>query len=242
MRLRSSAMVAVFLLAVVAACGDDSGGGLPFDSSTTTSTTAAPVTTTTALVTTTTTPVTTVATTVPETTTTTAPALVPVQFRPDGIGFALFGDDAEAVIATAITYFGAITTDSGLLPGGFGDYGVCPGAQFRQVYFLGDTLMLMFSDVDYFRAGGVQNFVHYTYYAPDGTTVTDGPPTSIDLGNTVAQLQSMWPGVIVSGDDPLYGDTFYFEAGPGFDWLGGTLTGTTPTDTIEVIQGGVGCG
>ena len=235
MRLRSTVLAATFLVLVVAACGDDSSGAtLPFDSTTTT--TVAPETTVTTAA-----PDTTVTTSAPDTTTTTA-ALVTVQFRPDGIGFALFGDDMEPTIATAMTYFGAISTDSGLLPGGFGDYGVCPGTQFRQVYFLGDTLMLMFSDVDYFSASGTQTFVHYTYYAPDGTTVTDGPPTSIDLGNTVAQLQTMWPAVVIVDDDPLYGDMFTVEGGPGFDWLGGTLTGITASDTIEAIQGGVGCG
>ena len=109
-----------------------------------------------------------------------------------------------------------------------GDYGVCPGASSVRC-ISSATPSCSCSATSTTSAPVVfQNFVHYTYYAPDGTTVTDGPPTSIDLGNTVAQLQSMWPGVIVSGDDPLYGDTFYFEAGPGFDWLGGTLTGTTP--------------
>ncbi len=236
MKLKSTAMAAVSLMLILAACGDDSTGTtLSHDSTSTTTTTVAPDTTVTTTV-----PDTTV-TTVAETTTTTV-APVPVQFRPDGIGFALFGDPAADVIATAMTYFGAITTDSGLLPGGFGDYGVCPGTQFRQVYFLGDTLMLMFSDVDYFSASGAQNFVHYTYYAADGTTITDGPPTSIDLGNTVAQLQGMWPAVVVVNDDPLYGNMFMVEGGPGFDWLGGTLTGITATDTIEAIQGGVGCG
>ncbi len=237
MRLRSIVLAVTFVALVVSACGDDSSGTLPLDSTTTTTvlptTTLAPETTVTTAA-----PTTTVA---PDTTTTTA-APVPVQFRPDGIGFALFGDDMEATIATAMTYFGAISTDSGLLPGGFGDYGVCPGTQFRQVYFLGDTLMLMFSDVDYFSASGTQNFVHYTYYSPSGTTATDGPPTSIDLGNTVAQLQTMWPAVVIVDDDPLYGDMFTVEGGPGFDWLGGTLTGITATDTIEAIQGGVGCG
>jgi len=231
-------LVAVLALSmVVTACGDDSGGTLPLGSTTvapetttTTATTVAPETTTTTAATTTTVAV--------ETTTTVA--MAPVQFNPDGIGFALFGESAETVATLALEYFGVPSTDSGWLPGGFGDYGVCPGTQFRQMFFLGDTLMLMFSDVDYFTPGGVDNFVHYAYSG--ASPITLGPPVSIDIGNTVAELTAMWPTAVVDGGDPLFGDVFYVEGGPGYDYLFGTLTGTTAADTIQYISGGVGCG
>ena len=229
----------VALVSFSAACGDDSGGTLPLGSSTTTAATTTAATTTLATTTTTTAAPTTTATTAP-TPTLGPPPLPPVEFNPDGLGFAQFGDDPVAVMAVAATYFGAPSTDSGWMPGGFGPAGVCPGTQFRQVYYHGDTLMLMFSDADYFLPGGVQNFLFYSYAGP--APITAGPPTSIDVGTTVAQLTAMWPGVTISGDDPLFGNSFYYNPGPGFENLFGQLTGTTPTDTITYLSGGVGCG
>lgn len=234
MRFRSLvALVAVLL--VLTACGDDDAG-LPIgDSSTTSSTTTTAATTTTEATTTT------AAATTAATTTTAAP-LPAVQFLPGGLGFASFGESPDSVLATATLLFGPSTSDSGWLPGGFGDYGVCPGTQFRQVTF-GNSLMLMFSDVDYFVGGGVDNFVHYNYSSPTNTMLTAGPPASIDVGVTVAQLLTLWPTAVVEGDDPLYGNVFYYDPGAAtFDYLFGTLTGTAPGDTIRYISGGVGCG
>ncbi|MBI5156997.1 MAG: hypothetical protein HZA58_03165 [Acidimicrobiia bacterium] len=229
-------MLTLALTTAVAACGDDSGGTLPLSSTTLaadTTTTVAPETTTT--------------TVAAETTSTTAPAptlgpppMAPVQFNPDGIGFARFGEGADGVATLALSYFGAPSSDSGWLPGGFGDYGVCPGTRFRQMYYLGDTLMLMFSDVEYFTPGGVDNFIHYAYSG--ATPITLGPPVSIDVGNTVAELTTMWPAAVVDGSDPLFGEVFHVDPEPGFEYLFGTLTGTTPADTITYISGGVGCG
>lgn len=235
--MRMKWLMPTLALLMVAACGDDSGGTLPLGSTTvtpeTTTTTAAPETTTT--------------TVAVETTVTTAPAptlgpppMAPVQFNPDGIGFARFGEGAEAVATLALDYFGVPSSDTGWLPGGFGDYGVCPGSHFRQMRFLGDTLMLMFSDVDYFTPGGVDNFIHFAYSG--SVPITMGPPISIDIGNTVAELTAMWPAVTVDGSDPMFGDIFFLDPGAGFDYLFGRLTGTSPADTIEYVSGGVGCG
>jgi hypothetical protein len=218
------------LMLIVAACGDDSATTTSTEATTTTAATTTTVADTT----------TTVAETTTTAATTTTAGLPPIEFRPDGIGFADFGDDAAAVIGNAIGLFGEPSTDSGWLAGGFSDYGVCPGDFFRQVFFLGDSLMLMFSDVDYFVPGGVDNFVHYSYSGPG--TLTAGPPVSIDIGTTVSQATSIWPGATVEGGDPLYGDVFYFDPEPGYDYLFATLTGTSATDTIEYVAGGVGCG
>lgn len=239
MRVKTT-VLAVALMLLTAACGDDDGG-LPFGDTTTT--TAATTTTTTTTAAATTTAPATTTTAAPATTATLGPPPLPqVQFLPGGIGFADFGDDPAVVLATAELLWGPPSTDSGLLPGGFGDYGVCPGTQFRQVFFLGDTVMLMFSDIDYFTGGGVLNFIHYSYSSPTNTPLTAGPPASIDVGSTVAQVQALWPSAVVVGDDPLYGPLFYEEGGPGFDYLFGTLTGVNPGDTVKYVSGGVGCG
>lgn len=223
--------VALCLLA--SACGDDSTGTVPLGSSTTTeatTTTTSPSTTTTTTADTTTTPPATLG----------PPPLPPIEFRPDGLGFADFGDDAASVVGNAIGFFGEPSTDSGWLPGGFGDYGVCPGTNFRQVFFLGDTLMLMFSDVDYFVPGGIDNFIHYTYSG--ATPLTAGPPASIDIGTTVAQATAMWPAAVVEGDDPLFGNVFVVRPDTGYEYLFARLTGTGAADTIVYVSGGVGCG
>ena len=227
--------LAIALMLVAAACGDDSGGTLPLATTTTAVVTTLPATTSTA-------PTTTVAatTTTAAPTTTTLPALPPIAFLPDGIGFADFGDDPGSVVGNATGLFGEPSGDTGWLAGGFGDYGVCPGTFFRQVTFLDGKLMLMFSDVDYFVPGGVDNFIHYVYSG--ATPITAGPPDSIDIGTTVAQATAIWPGATVEGGDPLFGDVFYFDPGPGYEYLFALLTGTGPGDTIESVAGGVGCG
>ncbi|HAX82658.1 MAG TPA: hypothetical protein DCY40_08840 [Actinobacteria bacterium] len=222
---------------VAAACGDDSSDTLPLGSTTSTAAvTTIPVTSTTAATTTTAAATTTTA----APTTTTLPALPPIQFLPDGIGFADFGDDPDSVIGNATGLFGEPSGDTGWLAGGFGDYGVCPGDFFRQVTFLDGKLMLMFSDIDYFLAGGIDNFIHYSYSG--AAPITAGPPTSIDVGTTVAQATAIWPGATLEGGDPLYGEVFYFDPGPGYEYLFARLTGTAPGDTIEYVAGGVGCG
>jgi hypothetical protein len=225
--------LALALAIVIASCGDDSGGTLPLESTTTTEATTTTPPTTVA-------ETTTAAPTTTEAPTTTLPALPPIAFLPDGLGFATFGDDPGSVIGNAAALFGPPSSDSGWLAGGFGDRGVCPGDYFRQVYFLGDTLMLMFSDIDYFVAGGIDNFVHYAYSGV--TPITAGPPDSIDIGTTVAEATAIWPGATVEGGDPLFGDVFYFDAGSSFYRLFARLTGTAPGDTIEYVAAGVGCG
>jgi hypothetical protein len=246
LRLQSLVLTVALLSPAITACGDDGGGTLPLGSTTaatdTTGTTAATDTTGTTVATdtvaTTATPGTT-ATTAPPTTLG-PPPLPPVEFRPEGIGFALFGDDPENVMYAAELAFGPPSSDSGWLAGGFGDAGVCPGTEFRQMWYLGDTLMLMFSDADYFVGGGIRNFVFYSYSG--AVPVTAGPPDSIDVGTTVAELTAMWPGVTVAGDDPLFGNSFSYDPGTGFEYLFGALTGVASGDTITYLSGGVGCG
>ena len=167
-------------------------------------------------------------------------ALPLVQFLPEGIGFADFGDNPDPVMAAAELLFGAPTSDTGWLAGGFGDYGVCPGTEFRRVSYLADTLILIFSDADYFAGGGVRNFISYAYSGP--TMLTAGPPASVDIGTTVAEVLSIYPTAIVVGDDPLLGPSFYYTPGSGYEGVYGILTGTTDSDVVTYVVGGVGCG
>jgi len=225
----------LLLTCALVACGDDAA---------IVTTTAVASTTTTVAATTTAAPTTTATTTTTSTTTTTTttPPEPEIRFLPNGLDWFDFGADADTVIAAAAARFGAPSSDTGWLAGGFGDYGVCPGTEFRQLAYLDDTLTLMFSDVDYFVPGGVRNFIYYAYHSPSGTTLTDGPPASIDIGTTVAQLLAIYPAAEVVGDDPLFGPSFSYRPGSGFEGIYGSLTGTADTDTITYLSGGVGCG
>lgn len=238
----SALALAVALLA--AACGDGSSEPVftTTTSSTTTTTTAdtSTTTTTTTAATTTTAPTTTTSTTTSTTTTTTTPPPPEIVFQDDGLGVADFGDDPESVLAVVTAVFGASSFDTGWIAGGFGDYGVCPGTEFRRVEFDGGDFVVHFADGDHFGPAGTRAFYWYAWYG-GAPGPTNGPPDSIDSGTTVATLLSMWPGTMVFGDDPFFGDTFRYD-GTGSNQLWGTLTGTTDADQIIHVTGGLGCG
>lgn len=237
-------LAAVGLALVATACGGD--GAEPVFTTTTSSTTSTTDASTTTAATTSTEATTTsttsgsTSTTTTSTTTTTAPPPPEIVFRDDGLGVADFGDAPDPVLATVTAVFGASTFDTGWIAGGFGDYGVCPGSEFRRVEFEGGDFIVHFADGDHFGPAGTRAFYWYAWYG-GAPGPTDGPPESIDTGTSVATLQAMWPGTQVFGDDPFYGDTFRYE-GTGWNQLWGTLTGTTDADQIINVTGGLGCG
>jgi hypothetical protein len=245
--LATAAVLALTLVA--AACGDDDSGSTTSSTTTSTSTTTATTTTTAATTTTTvattttpsTTPPSSTTTTVPPTTTTTTtPPPPPLVFEPDGIGIAQFGDDPAIVLGQLETIFGAPTFDTGWIAGGFGDYGVCPGTEFRRVEFIDGEFVVHFADGNEFGPAGTRVFYYYAYSggAPGPTL---GPPSSIDAGTSVSDLQSIWPSVELFDDDPFFGSTYRVDAA-GANQLWGRLTGTAPTDQIISVTGGRGCG
>lgn len=240
--------IAVLCLAlVVAACGDDDAEPI-FTTTTAGATTTQPATTTSDTATTTTAGTTTTeattttssTTTTTSSTTTTSPPPPPIIFEPDGIGIAQFGDDPNVVIAFLEDVFGAPTFDSGWIAGGFGDYGVCPGTDFRRVEFDGGDFVAHFADGDHFGPAGTRVFYFYAWYG-GAPGPTPGPPASIDAGTQVGTLKSMYPGVELYDDDPFFGDTFRVTAA-GSNQLWGTLTGITDGDQIIDVTGGLGCG
>lgn len=247
---RRLALLGAVVGLVLGACGGDGSVLLGTTSSPTTEvpttseappTTAAPVTTETTA--TTEAPVTT-ETTSPPTTGTTAttsppttlgPPPEPLEFLQDGLNITSFGDTRPAAVNAVRDHLGVEPTfDSGWGPS-WGDYGACPGTEYRQVEFGG--LTLMFTDAGYFASEGTRQFFAWSY---DGTppSITMG---SLDIGMTVADLQALYPAVIIYGGDPIFGDTFRVE-GPGHEQLWGRLTGTGAGDTIIYLVGGTGCG
>ena len=218
---------------VLGACGGDGSvllGTPPTTVAPTTSeappTTAAPVTT---------------GTTSPPTTETTAPpptlgpALEPLEFLRDGLKITDFGDTPPVAINAVRDYLGMETTFNSNWGPAWGDYGACPGTEYRQVRFGG--LILMFTDAGYFAPEGTRHFFAWSYDG-DPPNITMGP---LDIGMTVASLQALYPAVVIYADDPIFGDTFRL-AGPGQEQLWGRLTGTGAGDTVIHLVGGTGCG
>jgi len=249
--LRIAALLALVSLSF-AACGDDgsvlgttasstatseatSTSGVTPSSDPTTTTVTAPPTTTSSL-TTSTTSTSTTSTSTTTTTTTTAPPVDPLEFLADGLGIVDFGAAPPEAVGAVRDYLGFNATfDSGWGPA-WGDYGACPGTEYRQVEFQG--LTLQFSDVDRFQPAGTRHFIAWSY---DGTPAGIAP-FGIDVGMTVANLQALYPTVVLAFDDLWFGDVFRVDPGVAGLQLWGMLTGPNAGDTIIYITGGIGCG
>jgi hypothetical protein len=219
--------VLVTALLALAAC---SGGGATVDTSTTTvvptTTTTAPTTTTAATTTTSTT----------TTTTTLLPPSLPLEFLAGGLNIVDFGATPDDTLTLVGAYLGSSPTfDSGWVAAA-GDYGVCPGTEYRQVEFGG--LALKFTDGDIFEPAGTRHFFAWAY---DGSSpgIT---PSALDVGITVADLQALYPAAQLFGDDPLYGNTFLVDGPAEGEQLWGVITGVGAADTITYLTGGWGCG
>ncbi len=219
--------VLVALLALAACSGRES----TFE--TTTTTTTAPTTTTTAPTTTT---AATTTTSTSTTTTTLVPPSLPLEFLAGGLNIVDFGATPDDTLTLVGAYLDASPTfDSGWVAAA-GDYGVCPGTEYRQVEFGG--LTLKFTDGDLFQPAGTRHFFAWAY---EGTSpgIT---PSGLDVGLTVADLQTLFPTAQLFGDDPLYGNTFLIEGAVRGQQLWGVLTGVAAADTITYLTGGWGCG
>jgi hypothetical protein len=236
---RTTILFAVALL-MVAACGDDSTETVPLESTTTTQVVAASTTTSTMP-----------ATTVPETSTSTAPPptlgpppLPQVVFQPDGLEFAGFGDDPDVVLNIAQILWGPSAADTGILS----SIPNCPGTQYRKVSWESASpawnLFLLFTDDDAWTTpGGALVFSGYGYTSPVGHHLTAGPPVSIDAGVSVADLESLWPGVGLF-ESEFSSDLMFQHSPTGYSSgvvLMGRVTGLTGAHAIIDVYGGKTC-
>jgi hypothetical protein len=228
---------------VLGACGGGSSEGdatLPAPSLLTTtlvSTTAIPTTAvaTTALTTTTVGPTTSTTVEATTTSTTVAPAAQLVLGQ-DRLGTALFGADADGVIAYVTAILGPPTADSGWADPNSA-FGVCPGSEVRGVTW-GD-LLLLFSDESSVAAGR-RHFFSYSLGPAFGAVITPegmATPEGVAVGSSVADLQRAYPGVYVYPGDDVFGP--YFALNDNFT---GFLTGAGDADTVASIIGGINCG
>jgi hypothetical protein len=157
--------------------------------------------------------------------------------RPSGLGDAVFGADADEVIAYVRSILGAPTADSGWADP-LATFGVCPGTEVRGVTW-GD-LTLLFSDETEF-ASGRRHFFNYVYGPPlvPGSIQPTGmrSDAGITVGSSVGQLRAAYPGVQVFPGEEIFGPSFFIE-----EYFAGFLTGVADADTVLSFIGGRGCG
>lgn len=233
------------LILVVAACSDDAESVFTSGDSTTTlaeaaPTTAAPTTTLAEAAPTTAAPTTTMAEAATTTAapTTTAPPAPSLEFRPDGLEIAAFGDNDDAVVAAMTVLFGPPMSDTGWI-----EEPLCPGPLNRFVDFGVEKfdLRVLFTTGDLFAPEGTPHFYSYSY---GGLTPVPVEAPNLTVGTTVAQLKALHPTVTFGESPFVLGQIVYSVDGlPGNQALSGGVSGTgADTDVVQSIQGGIGCG
>ena len=155
---------------------------------------------------------------------------------PLGLGDALFGAEAEGVIAYVRAILGSPSADSGWVdPYAIG--AACPGTEVRFVEWR--DLSLVFSD-ESFAGSGIRHFASFRYgptmaqnIDPYGLRTTDG----FGIGTSVSELLAEYPkGELYAGDEVI---DPYFEIDAS---LVAFLTDSKPGGRAVSYLGGYGCG
>lgn len=229
---RTIVLAVAALTFVVGSCSDESSTG----STSTSAPTTAPAVTTSSSSSTTSTTSSTSTSTSSTSTTSTIPAVEGLELSATGLGDALFGAEAEGVIAYVESIVGAPTSDTGWTdPMAIG--AACPGTEVRFVSWA--DLSLFFTN-DSLAASGLRHFASYTYgpafgpvIDPYGLTTDEG----IGVGAEVSQLEATFPGGVLSVGDEIFGPSFLIEEG-----LFVFLSDAGPTGIAVSFMGGYGCG
>lgn len=157
--------------------------------------------------------------------TTAPPSAQTLVLAPDGLGAVGFGDAAGVVVDRLSAILGSPTDDSPLES--------CPSG--------GADRLVQFSEL--VVAIGGQRFVAWDLGLTSGAfpaplVTAEG----IGVGSTQSELRSAYGDRLrLSPDDP-FGPSFEVEV-PAPGRLGGTLTGTSATDTVSTLRAGdTGCG
>ena len=198
---------------------------VPTTTTTTGSTTTTEVTTTTVATTTT--------TTAPAATTTTSPPEdTPVALSPTGVGPLQFGSAPDDAVEFLTAVLGLPTYDSGW-ESSFSEFGTCPGTQVRGVRF--GPLTVLFSDgPTSYGPAGTPHFFSWSYSAfdtPDLFGLTT--PQGLGLGASVAEVETVYPGVTINSADEILPASFQ-EAG-----IFGTFD---DSGRLQYLSGGDACG
>jgi len=238
---RALACVTLGVLAfTLGACSDEQSSA---DSSSSTSssvldsTTSSDVTTSTTVAPSTSTSTSTTTSTTTAPTTSTVPPVKGLDVSGEGLGGALFGAEADGVVAYVSSILGDPTNDSGWEdPLAIG--AACNGTSIRFVDWT--DLRLYFSD-DSPAAQGLRHFAAFNYGpASDGVALNpNGLATAngVGVGATVEFLRASYPQVQISPGDDIGGPSFFIDEG-----LSGFLSGTSNADVIISFVGGYGCG
>lgn len=195
------------------------------------------MTTTEATTTTTSAPTTTTEAT---TTTTTLPPEVGLILRPDGLGDAFFGTDADTALGILVEVLSDPAEDTGWVNQAE-TFGTCLGSEVRFLRWGSLQVFLTDGPTDWAPAG-VRHFAAYTHSVELGEPVlaletADG----VGIGTPVGDVRAVYGANAILGQDPLFGSLFQVDV-PGAGFLWGTMTGTEATDTVTSISGGFSCG
>ncbi len=151
----------------------------------------------------------------------------------DGLGSALFGTDADAVIAYVSSILGGNTADTGWVPPD--TFGFCPGNEVRRVDW--GVLSLLFGDGSDF-ATGRRHFMAWEYGRvgsvgdePVGLRTAGG----VTLASRVVDVFGEFPDATLIPGDPEVElpDQFYVD-----ESFTGWLSGTGEDDFVTVLFGG----
>lgn len=174
--------------------------------------------------------------------TTTAPSTTVlddlVVLRPDGLGRATFGQDADTAIADLTASLGAPNADSGWVPAVSSPFGVCPGNEVRGLRW--GPLQVLFGD----QGTGARRLFTWVYAvallpAEETQSLASGLQTveGIGLGSSIADLALVYPELDVSSD--VFGPTYSTSALAGYS---GTISSDGADGFVTSIVGGTYCG
>lgn len=216
-RLLRATFAVAFVVASCATDGDDGdvlGRRVPSTSAERSSSTSSPSTTATP-------------TTTTESTSTTVP-VVGLVLDPGGLGVVAFGTDATTVVAELGARLGPPNDDRPL--------GSCPSGEVDRLVEFAELSVLVAT------TGGVDRFVAWELGLPSGELPRLATVEGISVGSSLTTLRSAYgEDIEVSEDDP-FGPTFEIAVEPP-GRLGGTLTGTSGSDTVATLSGGAAtCG
>lgn len=176
-------------------------------------------------------------------------ALAGVRLTGDGIdlpeGVVSFGDDYTDVRGRLDARLGTPTRDTGEVESS-SVYGPCPGSTLRALEYGGGALRLLFGDV----IGPGLTLYQWTLAdtgQPDqvpqaSAFVGDVTTFEFTVGTSIKQLRDGIPAdmlEVIPPSDPFDASFTVKDQSSGFF---GTLTGTTPADTVTSAQAGEGCG
>lgn len=167
-------------------------------------------------------------TTTTRATSTTVPAADGVVLEPFGLSVGDFGDEAATVLSALVMRLGPPGDDSAVRS--------CPSGEIDRLVQFAELAVLVAT------RGGVERFVGWDVGSPSRTRARLATAEGISVGSSLAELRSAYDARLeLSPGDP-FGPVFEIEVDAG-GRLGGTLTGTTGSDTVATLFGGTAsCG